>query len=1586
MKKILLLLILIQFPFYTANSQCLAGKEYVFTFLEQYNDGFEPIDADLIISISSEEYTRVNISIPTLSIQQEVEVFAGTVYNYKIDYLDYFQGYDQEIVDQHPIYVNSEKDITLYTMNLQNYSSDASIVLPVDKLGTNYTVNLYHDSNQHPEILAELKIIAAYDNTSININPTQNSVGGTLQSGFNKSFTLNKGESISFQFKDDITSTKISSSNPVQVFNAYDCINIPSTEGYCDHIYHVVYPDNYLSDNYFLVPFEGRNSKNDQVQIISISNQVTTLSVNNNQIQLNPGEEYKFLLTEPTLIESSNPISITQYALSSRATPSEIGDPFMVQVLPTEQGSYNMNFSVINSNSINDFYLNIIAPSDDNLILDGNDITDQFVDTEYGYKYAKLRIDAGNHNVISDLGAQVFAYGWGDDDSYGYLAGACLKDLSVEITINDSTDLFEFCYGELLDIEAISNQEVNDWEIKIDGQSYFTNSLQDISLEPGKYLIQIIPNNNEFLKSTIEVTIFDEIISNIPDEIYLCREDLSLGSFEVTGGSGEFEFSWENAELLYNSNSLRPSLKNTLTQAIELTFTAVDSYGCEYSKIVDLIPYEYEQLNIPNEIEVCEGELINIDLSNIGIETIYVNGNVIELEDINSFFDGVDQELDVYFEYNDQNGCDRTHEIKIIPLELPFVDTRDFPIAACLGSTREYSIDANSYSVTWIISNGRIVSSDGIISPQENQAINATNCEIEWNTPGDGQITLIVVDLETGCTSEFNEIIPIRQDILPSIQVNNRVADDSLFICESETLQLDAGSENYDYNWFLNEVTQDSILISDERFLNVDSEGLYIVVAYNEFDCIGFDSVYVSIIDPPTLNAGPDEDVCYGSELYVVAEGASNYMWYDELDLLISENDTLYLENISSDRVIKLVGTNEFGCSSTILKRINVVEPITIEAVQEYELCPNETLELIDFTISGGSSSNYNFNWYTSSSINAINNPASKIPEFEISETDELQLEIIDELGCSTTFSFMVYINEIDVVINKKDLYCENEFARLTVNAESESSKVDSASIILVMDISASMEGNNMALSKSGADSFVNSIDTNKTELAIISFDDLTYLELPFSKNKNLMKSTIRNLNPNGGTNFQNALLSKPYGAIYYMVTEANYENKIIVFLTDGDATLDTQEVIDSCLNNDIIFNSVLVAQTGNSSLESISDQTGGVYREGINNVGDVVNSYKEIFENSFYDNIIYEWSSVDFDIDPIRSEFLDINPTQSGQINITITDTLLNCSIDTVININVANRPVIDFEIVGSFCDDDYLTLKAVVLNGTPEFVYNWDIIGTGDNEIVSDQGSSVEFDQNYNYKFKLLVTDANGCTKFAEYEYDINKEIILIADSVELNPRSLNEEISITSISPDNICNLNNSIIEMSVSAKIFNPTDIVSSGRSLSFEKEIIDDKWYFNFTIDSLAIKDNNIKLVGDALLADRISYPIEFLGIQGNINYEYQLFDGEIKLSDECLDEANRFIENSLFQVNSVYPNPVHDRMTLEVSTDLKADEFEFIIVNSFGNEVGNYSKSFLSSTNNNLIYELDLQNLLSGAYYLKIRSHGETKSTGFIKI
>lgn len=373
---------------------------------------------------------------------------------------------------------SDDADLNVYFMSRNDFTSDGTVVLPSYSYGKEYVVAaataLFVSSAV--DLPSEFIVIATKDNTALTIIPSQDirkeGAPTVVLHAKGVPFTefLKKGECIQYQTTQsqnipwDLSGTTISSNEPIAVVGASACPFIPA-DPYCDHVVEMVPPVDTWGKTYYSAQFVGRKWGGDSFLLIASKAGQTIYKNGAMYAMLGKFEIYsRDDVAGANIWSSDAPFLLVQYINSAtHAVPAgqqrNSGDPAMVVLYPAETAQKNVVFQTPNitpgsgqTSFIN--YVNILlrTPSVPNTRMDGKLLTDYALINRTpipGTSWEAFRIEKigiGKHSITSDSGISVYAYGYGNDDSYAWSVPGTLLPVNSVDTVPPTASSTQGCY------------------------------------------------------------------------------------------------------------------------------------------------------------------------------------------------------------------------------------------------------------------------------------------------------------------------------------------------------------------------------------------------------------------------------------------------------------------------------------------------------------------------------------------------------------------------------------------------------------------------------------------------------------------------------------------------------------------------------------------------------------------------------------------------------------------------------------------------------------------------------------------------------------------------------------------------------------------------------------------------------------------------------------------------------------------------------------------------------------------------------------------------------------------------------------
>ncbi|MEO6314113.1 MAG: PKD domain-containing protein [Chitinophagaceae bacterium] len=369
------------------------------------------------------------------------------------------------------IHVTADKDVVVYAHIFFASVSGATLCLPVATLGREYySVNFTQLAQPGVNVTSYsyFFITATEDNTTIEITPAVNTVGGK-PAGISFTEVLNKGEVYQVLASTDLTGSTIKSVNTgtgckrIAVYCGsgrlgIGCGRTDADVKSSDNLFQQMYPLSTWGKKYITVPSKTR--PRNFYRVISTNPAAANVRLNGVSIaaaNFTNNFYYEFEGTSTNLIESDAPILVAQYFTTQACGESTgYGDPEMIYLNPVEQTISDVTLTsmrLLNTSTRNVHYLNIVVKNTpaalNSMRLDGSLIGGAFspLAQDPSYAFAQVDVAFGTHRIVCDSGFNAIAYGFAGTESYGYSAGTNLKDLYQYVTIDNQYATVNFPAG-----------------------------------------------------------------------------------------------------------------------------------------------------------------------------------------------------------------------------------------------------------------------------------------------------------------------------------------------------------------------------------------------------------------------------------------------------------------------------------------------------------------------------------------------------------------------------------------------------------------------------------------------------------------------------------------------------------------------------------------------------------------------------------------------------------------------------------------------------------------------------------------------------------------------------------------------------------------------------------------------------------------------------------------------------------------------------------------------------------------------------------------------------------------------------------
>ena len=476
-----------------AQSKSNKGKEFWVGFMFHY----EGSSAGHSLYITSDSNTSGTVSVPGQSWSQAFTVTSNNLTIVTIPSSVAYNGCSNCTTTK-GVKIVSDDNIVVYAHQYLGNQSDATLVLPTRTLGKNYfAASYYQSSASSSRGRSTFLIVSTQDDTKVKISPkiaiqkgSATSSTGSLPANTPYVVTLDEGEiyqgyGFGSSLSDDVTGTSFevidtgatANCRRIAVFtgSSYARVGSNCSGGFNsgDNLYEQMYPVNSWGKKFVLVPALGRNG--DDFRFIAQENgtQVVVFKAAGapDVFNINKGEFAQ--ISDETAIrscQSNKPVMAVQYQRTARCDGgrNSLGDPSMTILNPLEQTLKDITVYSSSFFDIDNHYINIVMPSfaSSTFRIDGATASFTSVPNNTYYSYARISVSSGNHRLTANEGFIATAYGEGRYESYGYAAGANVKDLTAVAEVANSTQINKVtnCIGRPTNFTGSAEYTVVRWE------------------------------------------------------------------------------------------------------------------------------------------------------------------------------------------------------------------------------------------------------------------------------------------------------------------------------------------------------------------------------------------------------------------------------------------------------------------------------------------------------------------------------------------------------------------------------------------------------------------------------------------------------------------------------------------------------------------------------------------------------------------------------------------------------------------------------------------------------------------------------------------------------------------------------------------------------------------------------------------------------------------------------------------------------------------------------------------------------------------------------------------------------------------
>lgn len=460
-------------------------------------------------------------------------------------------------------------------------------------------------------------------------------------------------------------------------------------------------------------------------------------------------------------------------------------------------------------------------------------------------------------------------------------------------------DTSVICQGVSMQLSLDSRPNVTYQWIK-DGQVLANQAGTTLSAnQAGNYKVAV---SNTTLGCTDTSAVFALTVNALPIVNAGNNQTVCGGTSVTLTANGATTYSWNNgvtgAQLIVNTGTNA----STSTYTVAGTDAAT---GCSNTAQVSVVVLGLPTVDAGTNLTVCASDTIALSAS--GASTYSWNNNVVNGVDFVQTANTVTYTVVGI----DANNCSNSDSLIVVVNPLPTVSA---------GSTIEVCADAIPVNLV-------ATSTDASISFVWNTGAQTPNTQV--STAG---IYTVTASNTFGCTKNASVEVIINAMPIVTVQGASQVCSNDLPL--TLTAQATTAGTNYLWN---NQQTTASIQVS--------SAGSYSLTFTDANNCIGKDTLVVTVYNSPSINAGLDLTVCdYDFPITVNATGnGSSILW--------NTGATTPFITVTQAGTYTVTTTASNGCQATDAMQVfsDDCASLTEESIA-FSVYPNPTSEMVTIT------------------------------------------------------------------------------------------------------------------------------------------------------------------------------------------------------------------------------------------------------------------------------------------------------------------------------------------------------------------------------------------------------------------------------------------------------------------------------------------------------------------------------------------------------------------------------------------------------------------------------------------------------------
>lgn len=272
----------------------------------------------ILTSPTSINSTIVTVRLPSTGFMKKLEIAPSKAEVIDLPVAAISRGSRQQYSG---IAVSASQDVTVHGFhNTILARDDGFLALPVQALGTKYTVITPRQRKKRPHEKSEVAIVAAYDNTTVFIRTPVSVTFAGHDYAYHSMITahLQQAEVVQLQSQFDLSGMMISSEHPVAVLSGSSCgytMYDGSDQKSCRFMVEQLPPINSWGKRFLVTPFLGNGNGQTTLRITGGPRRTDVNLGSAGRAYLYNGNMEERYITGPTYITATDPVLIVAFSV-----------------------------------------------------------------------------------------------------------------------------------------------------------------------------------------------------------------------------------------------------------------------------------------------------------------------------------------------------------------------------------------------------------------------------------------------------------------------------------------------------------------------------------------------------------------------------------------------------------------------------------------------------------------------------------------------------------------------------------------------------------------------------------------------------------------------------------------------------------------------------------------------------------------------------------------------------------------------------------------------------------------------------------------------------------------------------------------------------------------------------------------------------------------------------------------------------------------------------------------------------------------------------------------------------------------------